>query len=969
MNGLTIEHDAVPGRLRLRAEGLRGNRARCAVLGDMLRAMPGVTAGEVRSLTGSILLRFDPGEGHAAMRLRVARLLETARATGRSGAGASGAGSQDGRDGTHPAWHALAAEVALQRLGASPERGLSTAEAARRLARFGPNTLPRQAPPAPLALLAKQVASLPVLMLAGSATVSLCTGGVADAAATLAVVAVNAVLGYVTEAEAERTIHALMDTSTQAAEAIRDGAPCRVAARELVPGDLLVVRAGTAVPADARLISARRLRVDEAALTGESVPADKCACRIAEADAPIGARPGMLHAGTLISEGSGRAVVVATGGRTEAAAIQRLSQGGARPVAPIEAELDALGTGLAKASIAACAVFVGVGLARGYPLGAMLKDALALAVAAVPEGLPMVATTTLSLGLRRMERKGILIRELKVVESMGALQTLCLDKTGTLTENRMTVVAAVAGLSEVDPGDRAALAPLAEIAALNTEAAGGAASPTEAALLDFAAGLGADRAALVRSHPRERLIERTRDRPWVTTLHGGTRPMVAVKGAPEALLERCATIRDAGQTRPITGADRDRILTLNDALAARPARVLGLARRDGPPGEGEADRALTFLGLVAMSDPIRPGAKPFVRALHRAGIETVLITGDQAATATAVARDLDLSQGAPLRIVDSAEIGALDPGLLAGLVRGAHVFSRVSSHQKLAVVQALQATGRVVAMTGDGVNDGPALNAADVGIAMGASGTNLAREVANVVITDDELPTLIAAIEQGRALYRNIRRALEFLITTNMSEIAVSLVEAAEGPGALETPMELLWINLVTDVMPGLGLALADPDEDMMQRPPRDAQESVIPARDMRRMGLDSAAIAGAALAAHFSGTLRHGSGPETRGMTFLTLSLGQLLYTLVCQRSDPRRLRPDRLFENRTLDFALAASAGLAVAPYFLPGLGRLLGVAPLGARDAALSLGLAALPVGVVLARRGVAIERRTLTAAETP
>jgi Ca2+-transporting ATPase len=422
----------------------------------------------------------------------------------------------------------------------------------------------------------------------------------------------------------------------------------------------------------------------------------------------------------------------------------------------------------------------------------------------------------------------------------------------------------------------------------------------------------------------------------------------------------CSHYLSGGHRRPLDEAARARILALNDDLAARPARMIGFA--DGPASADlAAPQGLTWLGLVGMTDPLRPGAKDFIASMHRAGLRTVMITGDQVATASAIARQLDLSNGAPLRIVDAPRLGGLDPEVLAGIARQTHVFSRVTAQQKLKIVQALQASGEVVAMTGDGINDGPALKAANIGIAMGASGTDLARDVANVVIRDDELGTLVNSVAQGRSVYRNIRRALSFLITTNMSEILVSLVEAAHGPGELETPMELLWINLASDVLPGLGLALADPDEDVMERPPRRADEPIISPPEFRRMLLDGATITGAALISHFAGLARYGPGPQTRSMTFISLSLGQLIYTLFCQRSDVRHIRPGRLLENRTLDGAVLTSSGVAMLPFFVPPLRRALGLGVIGGGASAFALGTAIIPAAAVLARRGVRLQLR--------
>lgn len=864
-------------------------------------------------------------------------------------------------------WHSLPADRIAQELRADLQHGLNGNEARARLARDGPNMLPQNRRPSQWSILAEQFKSLPVGMLAGSAVVSVATGGIADAVATLGVVMINGVFGYITEGQAEASLHALIDNSTDKVTVLRDGAEIDLRASEIVRGDICLARPGTIVAADARVLAADRLKVDESALTGETEPVRKQAHEVIDEDTPIGDRPTMLHAGTLITEGRGRALVVETGAHTLAARIALLSQTASRPRAPVETELDRLGGQLAKLSLAACGLFFGIGWMRGIGLSAILKDALALAVAAVPEGLPVVATTTMSIGLKRMEKRGVLVRRIDTVESLGALQVLCLDKTGTLTQNRLQVCDVMTGLTPDTPDIVAARSLLFEVAALNNDAVPGrkraqGSSGTERAILDEALAEGLDVASLRQTRPRKRLIERTPDRPYMVTVHGGAAPKTLVKGAPETVLGFCSHIWLEHGREKMTAAHRIQILANNDLLAARPARVLGFACRDAALRKDEPS-GLTWIGLMAMADPLRPGAKDFVAAVHRAGIRTVMITGDQAATASTIARELNLSQGGPLRIVDAPELSRMDPKLLGGVARNAHVFTRVSAPQKLAIVKALQSSGAVVGMTGDGVNDGPALKAANVGIAMGASGTDLARDVANVVIRDDELTTLIGAVSQGRAVYRNIRRALEYLVTTNLSEIIVGIAEAIHGPGELETPMELLWINLVSDVLPGLGLALADPDPDTMECPPRDPGEQVIPQRDFHRMATDSAMIAGSTLAAHFVGLARFGPGPETRSMTFLSLSLGQLFYALTCQRSDIRKLRPNHLLENKMLDSALIASSATAVLPFFVPVLRRLLGIAPIGPGSAAISILAATAPAAMVLARRGVQIEFETL------
>ncbi len=954
---IAVAHARVPGRLRVRCDVVRGRVRIAERLRRALRAQPQFLSAEVRTATGSLIVRFDPGLAQD----RVLKLLGSAvrdALTGNAPPDPAPAPEHDAEP-----WHARDAGTVERRLETDAGRGLGRSEARARIHRLGANVMPHEAPPSRFSMLAKQVNSLPVAMLGASSVVSLATGRPIESAATLLVVAANAVLGYVTEGQAETSIAALMGSSEQQVSVVREGAEIRIRSADLVPGDLLVVGPGAQVMADARLVEATRLHVDESALTGETISVPKVPSEISEASAPIGDRPAMIHSGTLVTQGRGKAVVVATGPRTEAARIALMSRTGARPQAPVEMELEHLGRLLSVGSLAACGLFVVVGLARGYSFSEIATDALALAVAAVPEGLPVVATTTMALALRRMERKGILIRHMKAVEGLGALHTVCLDKTGTLTQNRMFVVAALAGREEVAPDDIDRLRALAEAAALNSDlderdGKALAQSPTEQALVDFAEDHGVDIFGLRDRHPRRRTVEREVERPWMGTVHGGTRKRTVVKGAPEAVLRMCSRIRAGGRSRPMSAKDRERIIGLNDALAARPARVLGFAQaardiEDDDPGD------LTWLGSLAMADPLRPGARSFVAQMRRAGIETIMITGDQAATAVAIARELGLGRDGSVSVMDSTEISRLDPELLAGLVRRTDVFARVSAHQKLAIVKALQSSGRVVGMTGDGINDGPALKAANIGIAMGESGTDLARDVANVVVRDDRLETLAEAVAEGRAVYRNIRRSLGFLITTNLSEIVLEIVEALHGKGEVETPMELLWINLVTDILPGLGIAMAAPDEDAMLRPPRDPGEPIMRPADFRRMAADGGTIAAAALVPHFIGLARHGPGAQTRGMTFLSLTLGQLIYTLVAQRRDIGDLEIETLFRNRAVDGAVAASIGLAVLPFFVPGLRRILGIGRLGGRDVALSLIAGIAPATAVLARRGLRIE----------
>ncbi|WP_323770776.1 cation-transporting P-type ATPase [Antarctobacter sp.] len=953
-SGIQVIHETAQGRVRLRVGGIKHAPDLCHRLESLLAVSALCLAVEVRAATGSVILQRCADVALAELVGLVKQSLLRALA-GEDVQAPAAAPAQE-------ADLALPVSVLLSRLGADGGLGLTEKDAADRLARYGGNRLPEEEHRSQLGVFARQFQSLPVGMLGVSSAVSLASGGVADAVATLTVVALNAVFGYVTEGQAEAAINSLMDVSGTKVPVLREGQEVLVPGRSLVPGEIILARPGVQIGADARLISDDRLMVDESVLTGESEAVRKRHDAVVTADAPTGARPNMLHAGTLVTEGYGKALVVATGVQTAAARIALLSGKAERPRAPVEVELDALGERLAKLSLAACALFFGVGWARGLALTEILKDTLALAVAAVPEGLPVVATTTMSLGLKRMQKRGILVRQLGAVEALGAMQVICVDKTGTLTQNRLSVEMAAPGTAEADSVTGADLRPLARLAALASLAqvqAGKAAgaSATERAMLDFALSHGQVPEVLLTEVPVVDRVDRNLRRPWTGSLHQGSSPFMVIKGAPEHVLAMCDRVAEGAQTRPLSQSDRAQIQMLNDRLAGRPARVLGFA--EGPwPDDPDAPSGLTWHGLLGMVDPLRADAPQFVRAMHRAGLRTVMITGDQTATARAIAEELDLSNGAPLRIVDAPQLGQIPPDLLSAVARETHVFSRVSAEHKQAIIRALQRSGAVVGMTGDGVNDSPALKTADVGIAMGASGTDLAREVANVVVRDDELATLADAVAQGRTIYRNIRRALEFLIASNMSEIAVGIVEAAHGPGELETPMELLWINLVSDVLPGLGLALADPDHDVLDQPPRSPEEPIIPPHHFRRMIMDTTGITVAALTSHFIGLARYGPGPETRSMTYLSLSLGQLLYTLFCQRSDVRHLRPGKLLENRALDSAVLVSIGLAVLPFFVPPLRRLMGIAPIGPGAVAVALGGAVAPAAMVLLRRGVVL-----------
>ncbi|HEY9847011.1 MAG TPA: HAD-IC family P-type ATPase, partial [Candidatus Caenarcaniphilales bacterium] len=600
---------------------------------------------------------------------------------------------------------------------------------------------------------------------------------------------------------------------------IRDNSQTEINVEEVVLGDILVLKTGSTVAADARLIEAENLSIDESALTGESIPVTKAIQPLAGHDIPIGDRRNMAYKGTFVTAGQGLAAVVATGQFTEMGKIQTMVSEATATETPLSRQLDEVGTQLVLISGGVCGFVFGLGVVRGYGLLQMLQSAISLAVAAVPEGLPTIATTVLALGIQDMRRHNVLVRSLSAVEALGSVQTICLDKTGTITENRMLVAEVHADISlkladgelvtadgtPINPYDCEPLLKLIHIAVLCNEsevyqqegeyAVKG--SATENALIHLAIAAGVDVIALRAQYPLLETQQRSENRNIMSTIHTtpGSQRLLALKGSPTEVLERCSQQIKAGKVVPLTDSGRMAISLDNERMAGKALRVLGVAytHMDDPQQTLEVD--LTWLGLIGMADPIRNGVPALIPGFHQAGINTVMITGDQSPTAYAIAKQLQLSRDPQLEILDSMALVNLDPEALKALCDKVDVFARISPANKLQIVQALQAAGKVVAMTGDGINDAPALKAANVGVAMGHSGTDVAREVADIVLQDDKLETMIVAISQGRTIYNNIRKSVHFLLATNFSEIIVMTIAIALGLGEPLNAIQLLWLN------------------------------------------------------------------------------------------------------------------------------------------------------------------------------
>ena len=874
-------------------------------------------------------------------------------------------------------WHVLDAETCLASWSTLLASGLTREAVQENYQKFGPNAFPENEPRSQWEIFFDQFKSLPVALLSGAAGLSIVTGGILDAVLIMGVVAANAVLAYQTESAAETTILSLKNLVRPTAQVIREGELQEIAVEAVVPGDILALKPGTYIAADCRLVEADRLSIDEAALTGESLPALKSAGVLEAENVPLGDRVNMVYRGTMVTGGQGLAVVVATGIFTELGKLQALVEEAVTPATPLEKQLDRVGNEMVLLGCGVCGLVFGVGLLRGFALLQMAHTAISLAAAAVPEGLPTVATTTLAKGVKKMEQHQVLIRRLEAVETLGCLQTICMDKTGTITKNEMTVVRIFAGMREiqVDQGDlddfadilsgsaEHELPRLIQMATLCNETEVRregtrqvlAGSATEKALVQLAVDTGVDVIDLREQHPLFRTSHRSEQRPFMTTFHqtptGET--LLALKGSPMDVLAMCDWHLKDGHRLPLNVQDRLDIEMGNDRMASDSLRVLGIACYSGKLNgdvfeerNNQIDKGFTWLGITGMADPIRDGVRQMIADFHRAGIQTVMITGDQSATAYAIGKELNLSQGKPLEILDSTHLDTMDPETIKALAQRVHIFARVSPAHKLQIVRALQSAGRVVGMTGDGINDGPALKAAEVGIAMGESGTDIAREVADVVLKEDNLGDLVIAIQDGRTTYSNIKKSVHFFLSSNMSEIAVMFVALAGGLGSPLNTMQLLWINLVSDIFPGLALTQEAPEPDVLDRPPRPTAEPIITPAEYWRIGQEAATLSAAALGAYGYGIMRYGIGARAGTLAFNSLTIGQLLHTLSC-RSDRQSIFTGNLPPNWMLNVAVGGSILLQIVAMLLPGLRGLLGMTPIGLADAAVIAGTSLLPL----------------------
>ncbi|MFL6292391.1 MAG: cation-translocating P-type ATPase [Thermoanaerobaculia bacterium] len=890
-------------------------------------------------------------------------------------------------------WHRLDVPAVLERLGVDAARGLNAEEAGKRLRERGPNELQAAARISPWSVLAGQLKNVLVVVLIVAVVLSAVLGHTVEAVVIGAILLLSVLLGFIQEYRAERAIEALREMAAPTAKVLRDGAQQEIPARDLVPGDLLVLGAGDRVPADSRVIEAANLQVEEAALTGESLPVEKTAEALA-GDLGIGDRRNLVFAGTAVTYGRGQAVVVETGMDTEFGQVARMLESVESGPTPLQRNLDRVGRILALAGLGVVAVVVGLGLMRGQSFFDILLFGIALAVAVVPEALPAVVTISLALGVRRMVKRNALVRRLPAVETLGSVSVICSDKTGTLTRDEMTVrriwvdgrLYEITGAGyepegEITPEPSRGLLWLLEAAVLASDAKlvqeegwKVQGDPTEGALLVAAAKAGLQKEDLDGRMPRVDEIPFTSESKRMTTLHQTEKGTAAfAKGAPEVLLPSCTRRWSDDGDRPLDEACREEVLGVVRELAGQALRVLAVAGRlDATRDNAEGE--LVLLGLVGMIDPPRPEVREAIRTAGSAGIKPIMITGDHPETAQAIARELGILKDG--RAVTGGELEAMDDEELEREVERIEVYARVSPADKLRVVTALQKRGHSVAMTGDGVNDAPALKKADIGIAMGLTGTDVTKEAAAMTLTDDNFASIVAAVEEGREVFENIKKYLMFLLSSNIGEIGLMAAASLAGLPLPLSAVQILYVNLATDGLPALALAVDPPEPDLMKRPPRDPRSGIFtrPVVSLMLIGGIWSALANLAL---FAWALQSGrSREQAMALTFVAL-VGIQFVNAYNYRSD-HRTALSRPFANRWLNLAIAWELGLLALVVSLPFLRGIfvggIGGSGLALRDWLLAAGvsLTILPVveaGKWMVRRGWFGVDRAAPGFETP
>ena len=855
-------------------------------------------------------------------------------------------------------WHQQKTDEVMQKLGSSA-RGLSADEVRMRLLEHGPNELTESVRKTVFMMFLDQFKDFMILVLIAAAVISGIIGDASDTIAIIVIVVLNAVIGFVQEFRAEKAMQLLMKMSAHSALVIRDGNPVTIPATQLVPGDVVILETGRIIPADMRLIEAVRLKVEEATLTGESLPTEKHVEPLPDEHLPLGDRKNMAYKGTVVTYGRGTGVVTATGMGTELGKIATLLQNGEEVRTPLQKRLATFSKKLALAVLAICVVIFTVGILRGEPPLLMLLTAISLAVAAIPEALPAVITISLALGAKKMVAQNALIRKLPAVETLGSITYVCSDKTGTLTLNKMTVEEVYAGgmllpADKVEPGSNPELfTALALSNDANTDASGTVlGDPTEVALYAVAKLYGFDKKVLEQDFPRVAEIPFDSDRKCMTTFHGipADSPFKTVgegscvsftKGAIDVLLDKAASLVTMGGAAPFDGAELEKV---NDRMAADGLRVLGIAMRiweslptDMSPGHVETE--LTILGLLGMMDPPREEAREAVRLCRTAGIRPVMITGDHPLTARSIATRLGILEDGDEGVMVGRELEQLSEQEFEKRVESIRVYARVAPEQKLKIIMALQDREQFVAMTGDGVNDAPALKRADIGVAMGITGTDVSKEAAAMILLDDNFATIVKAVKEGRRIFDNIRKFIKYTMTSNSGEIWTIALAPLLGLPIPLLPIHILWINLVTDGLPGLALAAEPSEKGIMERPPRHPTESIF-AQGLGVHILWVGLLMGAVSLLTQTWFLKTGQA-HWQTMVFTVLCLSQMGHVLAI-RSERESLFSQGILSNKPLVGAFMLTFVLQMATIYVPQLNVVFKTTPLTFGQLAITLAL---------------------------
>lgn len=854
--------------------------------------------------------------------------------------------------------HFLTAEAVMSRLGTDKNNGLSDFQAKKLLEKNGENKLTEKKKTSLFKRFIAQFSDFCVIILFVACIISFATGVIegkgdfVEPIVILAIVILNAVIGVYQESRAEKAIDALKKMSAPSATVLRSGKIQKIPSSQLVTGDIIMLESGDMVPADARLISENALKVRESALTGESEACEKKADMICAENCPLAEMKNTVFASTNVISGNAVAVVTQTGMNTQVGRIADMLQSEESPQTPLQKRLEKIGKALGIGALAICGVVFILGIIRRSGILPSFMLSVSLAVAAIPEGLPAIVTIVLSMGVQRMAKSNAIIRHLPAVETLGAATVICSDKTGTLTQNKMSVVRVENALGELDLKSRNAQEILLIGALCNNSRAEKRrkelvfiGDPTETAIISAASESGTDVLSLAKNYPRIHENPFSGERKMMSTVnYVDGRKKLLVKGAPDIVLKRCTSVDINGRISPMTAAKKSRVNQQNILMAENALRVIAVAYRKTDGDYSEEN--LIFAGLIGMTDPPRPEAAKAVEKCKRAGITPVMITGDHAVTACAVAKKLGIYNGAGA--VTGAEIEKMSDSELEKATENCRVFARVTPHHKVRIVKAFRSRGEIAAMTGDGVNDAPALKAADIGCAMGKNGTEVAKNAADMILTDDNFATIVKAVEQGRGIYDNIKKAVHFLLGTNIGEIVAVFAASLLGFSQPLIPIQLLWINLVTDSLPAMALGTEKTEKDIMERKPISPQKGFFSDGLWLDIMLEGLLIGILTLLAFSIGSLIYGSVELGRTMAFATLSFCEIAHAVNMRSSQP--LYKAGLFSNKMMNIAVLVCTGVQAAVMVIPGLNSVFATVPMTGRQWAIvgALSLTTLAIG---------------------